>query len=175
MFYAINIIIYGGSTVRRHLISPVQVILVKFLCLINNMSLDKSLIQYSFTEEKSSNTKINRLIDNIKNNETIISNILNNQIINDNTNLSYLLRLNATIKIYFDIIYLMKESNNLNYDIEVLNNKILSDTEQLKKYINNYNLQNKIINFKTNNNNNNNNNVNNINNNNNNNNNNNSD
>src|SRR6267154_584932 len=97
MFYAINIIIYGGSTVRRHLISPVQVILVKFLCLINNMSLDKSLIQYSFTEEKSSNTKINRLIDNIKNNETIKSNILN-------------------------------------YDIEVLNNKILSDTEQLKKY-----------------------------------------
>ena len=98
------------------------------------MSLDKSLIQHSFTEEKSSNTKINRLIDNIKNNETIISNILNNQIINDNINLSYLLRLNATIKIYFDIIYLMKESNNLNYDIEVLNTIILRDTDQLKKY-----------------------------------------
>jgi hypothetical protein len=123
-----------GLKERRHLISPVQVILVKFLCLINNMSLDKSLIQHSFTEEKSSNTKINRLIDNIKNNETIISNILNNQIINDNTNLSYLLRLNATIKIYFDIIYLMKESNNLNYDIEVLNTIILRDTDQLKKY-----------------------------------------
>ena len=28
----------------------------------------------------------------------------------------------------------MKESNNLNYDIEVLNTIILRDTDQLKKY-----------------------------------------
>jgi hypothetical protein len=135
MFYANNLIIYGGSATKRHLLSTVQANLAGFLYLINNMNINNSLIHQSFTDKSSANAKIDKLIETIKKSkEDVLSDLLKNESISNNKNFNYFFLWNVIIYVYTSIMSSKTDIDSLSSKIKKINLNILHNKERTIKY-----------------------------------------
>lgn len=132
MFYIKNIIVYGGSGSRRHLLSTVQSNLVRFISLLDNFNINNSMIHESFTTESSSNAYIDRFINNIINDEIISKNFFNKE--KPSNNQDYILILNLIFKFYNKLVDLMDEKISSLSKIDAINKDILQDKKRFIKY-----------------------------------------
>lgn len=142
MFNSINIKVYGGSGTKRHLLSTVQAQLTGFLYLLNDMNIDKSIIYASFNKPSSVNTKITKIIDDLKHNPTNwapenFKNGLPLSIFNtSDENINFFWHLNLIPNIISTILKLINEQKLILKKIEDISKNILTDKERHKKYSN---------------------------------------
>nr|YP_010041397.1 RNA polymerase [Pisolithus tinctorius]QPA36175.1 RNA polymerase [Pisolithus tinctorius] len=134
LFRTMNIIIYGGSSTKRHLLSTVQLNLVKFLQLLNNMSVEPDIIYKSFTEMNSGYSKIDKdlcdYLNNVKisNLDDILKDYTGN--VNYNENYYFIILYNIILQKIFELIELR---DNI-YKLEIENNIIIEEIKAKKHY-----------------------------------------
>lgn len=135
LFNLLGITIYGGSNTRRHLLSTVQLSLVKFLELITNFNIDPKIIYNSFNNLSDLNSKYDKNLINIINN-CLLNNTKVIETFKFSENYEFYLKLNLLLKIILELLNSIKNLEILiNNNLE-LNNNILNDKKQIEKYTN---------------------------------------
>lgn len=137
IFKIMDINIYGGTITRRHLLSTVELGLVKFLLLLHNMYIDPSVIFKSFNELSSYNAKYDKSVINlVKNLPETLDEI-------DTLDIQYgnelILKLNIITNLFLQIIDVIKDLNLIEERILNLEGELKRTKERL------YDLENKDI------------------------------
>ena len=132
LFKLLNITIYGGSSTRRHLLSSVQLSLVKFMQLLNNNLVDPDIIYKSFSEMSTYNSKYNKkieyFIDRIP--ETY-DEIIESKKIEIGEDLNTYFVFNLVFRMYIKLITFNNNIKNLEFEIELLNKDILDIKDRI--------------------------------------------